>query len=346
MGSHRHTPPPGFGRGARVTVLTAAAASAAAMTALPAGADPREPTAASVSERVDRLYTQAEQATEQYNATAETVADLREQVDQAQDQVARGQEKVNRLRGALGSLAGAQYRSAGVDPAVTLLLATDPDGYLDKAATLNRIGSRQIGELRDLRTAQRLLNTRRDRATDRLAELEDEREKLSKHRKTVQGKLAAAQRLLNTMSAQERREREERERASRQAARPAATATGVAAGASGRAGAALAAAQTAVGSPYGWGQAGPHAFDCSGLTQWAYGRAGVSIPRTSQAQAHAGQRVPLAQARPGDLVLYRGDASHVAIYAGGGQVIHAPYPGAQVRYDPVNMMPVSAVTRP
>lgn len=79
---------------------------------------------------------------------------------------------------------------------------------------------------------------------------------------------------------------------------------------------------------------------------WAYRQAGVGLPRTSQAQLNAGHHVPLGQARPGDLVIYRGDASHVAMYVGDGQVIHAPYPGARVRYDPVAMLPISAVTRP
>ncbi|MBU3870736.1 C40 family peptidase, partial [Streptomyces sp. 4503] len=114
---------------------------------------------------------------------------------------------------------------------------------------------------------------------------------------------------------------------------------------SGRAAAAFGAARAALGLPYAWGHAGPTAFDCSGLTQWAYAHAGVAIPRTSQAQAHAGQPVALSQARPGDLVVYRSDASHVAMYAGNGQVIHAPYPGARVRYDPVDMLPISSITR-
>jgi cell wall-associated NlpC family hydrolase len=94
-----------------------------------------------------------------------------------------------------------------------------------------------------------------------------------------------------------------------------------------------------------WGANGPSGFDCSGLVQWSYAQAGISLPRTSQAQRHAGHQVPLSQARPGDLVVYRSDASHVGLYAGNGQVIHAPYPGAPVRYDPVGMMPVSSVTR-
>ncbi|NEC07563.1 C40 family peptidase, partial [Streptomyces sp. SID7909] len=96
---------------------------------------------------------------------------------------------------------------------------------------------------------------------------------------------------------------------------------------------------------YVWGANGPSGFDCSGLMQWAWAQAGVSLPRTSQAQRYAGHMVPLSEARPGDLVAYRADASHIAMYVGNGQVIHAPYPGAPVRYDPVGMMPVSSVTR-
>ncbi|MDX6332626.1 MAG: peptidoglycan DL-endopeptidase CwlO, partial [Streptomycetaceae bacterium] len=108
----------------------------------------------------------------------------------------------------------------------------------------------------------------------------------------------------------------------------------------------VAAARAAVGAPYAWGSTGPSAFDCSGLMVWSYRHAGVALPRTSQAQLGAGQHVPLGQARPGDLVIYRNDASHVGMYVGGGQVVHAPYPGARVRYDPVGMMPIAAVTRP
>ncbi|MCL2733320.1 MAG: C40 family peptidase, partial [Actinomycetia bacterium] len=101
-----------------------------------------------------------------------------------------------------------------------------------------------------------------------------------------------------------------------------------------------------LGAPYVWGATGPNAFDCSGLMLYAYRQAGIALPRTSQEQMNAGQRVPLDGIRPGDLVIYRADASHVAMYVGGGMVIHAPYPGARVRYDPIGMMPVTAVTRP
>ncbi|NGO68112.1 hypothetical protein G5C65_07060 [Streptomyces sp. SB3404] len=344
--------------------MLSAAAGAAAALAPSAGAapadDPERPSKAGVADvntRVDKLFEQAEGATEKYNATAERTGKLREQVEQVQDRVARGQGKVNRMRDALSALAGAQYRSGGIDPTVQLMLTEDPDGYLDKAATLDRISSRQLLELRRLQSAQRDLKQQREQAAEKLAGLERHTRKLKGQKRTVQRKLGAAQRLLNQLTP---KERAERERAARGGDRDKAPqgggqgADGEAGGssdtgssaASGRAAAAVAAAKSVVGRPYSWGAAGPSAFDCSGLTQWAYGQAGTSIPRTSQGQRTAGQQVPLSQAQPGDLVTYRDDASHVGIYTGNGQVVHAPYPGAQVRYDPVGMMPVSAVTRP
>ena len=87
------------------------------------------------------------------------------------------------------------------------------------------------------------------------------------------------------------------------------------------------AARAAIGKPYIWGANGPSGFDCSGLMQWSYARAGVGLPRTSQEQRYAGHQVPLSEAKPGDLVAYRHDASHIAMYVGNGQVVHAPYPG-------------------
>lgn len=343
--SHRHTPSPGIGRGARATVLTVAAGAAVAMTAAPVGAEPGPPSAESVSAQVGRLHTQAERATEKYNATEEKVGELRGQIERAQDRAARGQAAVNRMRAGLASLAGAQYRSGGVDPTVALMLDTDPEGYLDKAATLDRIGFRQSRRLGELQRTQRSLAQQRTEASGKLADLEHHSKELQRHKKEVQRKLSAARKLLNRLTPEEQAERD---RASRSGQRPGGPlpVPSTDGGVSGRASAAVAAARGAVGRPYVWGAAGPAAFDCAGLTQWAYAQAGVSVPRTSQGQAHAGQRVPLAQAQPGDLVVYRSDASHVAMYVGNGQVVHAPYPGAQVRYDPVGMMPVSAVSRP
>ena len=77
-----------------------------------------------------------------------------------------------------------------------------------------------------------------------------------------------------------------------------------------------------LGKRYTPGAAGPNAFDCSGLTSWAWSQAGVSIPRTSGGQAGL-PSVPLSELQPGDLVTYYSPVSHVAMYIGNGQVVHA-----------------------
>lgn len=355
MGSHRRLAPSGFVRGAGTaraafTVLSAAAAVLGALPAGPALADPHDGARA----EVDRLYQEAEKATEAYDKADERAGLLRRQVHDSQDRIARQQQRVNTLRESLGSLAGAQYRSGGLDPSLALLFADDPADYLDKATTLDRIGAHQAGELRNLRQALRELAQERAEATRALTELEKARRAVVAHKRTVEQKLARARTLLNSLSPTEREAYDRASRSSRDDLLPGVSGVPGVSGLSGldggpaasaRAAAAVAAARSALGRPYVWGANGPSGFDCSGLMQWAYAQAGVHLPRTSQEQRHAGRQIPLSQARPGDLVVYRSDAGHVAMYVGHGRVIHAPHPGAAVRYDPVGMMPISSVTR-
>ncbi len=107
----------------------------------------------------------------------------------------------------------------------------------------------------------------------------------------------------------------------------------------------VAAVRSKIGSPYGWGAAGPHAFDCSGLTSWAYAQAGKSIPRTSSAQAAAGKPVAISDLQPGDIVAYYGGASHVAIYVGNGKIIDSLNSGSTVAERPLNYMPIHSAVR-
>lgn len=85
------------------------------------------------------------------------------------------------------------------------------------------------------------------------------------------------------------------------------------------------AAHSQLGVPYVWGGSTPNVgLDCSGLTQWCYAQAGISIPRYSEDQATGGTKIPLSEARPGDILWRPG---HVAIYIGGDQYIHEPQTG-------------------
>ncbi|UCM87418.1 C40 family peptidase [Streptomyces marincola] len=353
MVSQRRNVPACPRRVAKATVLSAAATAAAVMSAVPVLAEPGAPPAdsAAAAREVDRLFAEVERAVDRYNGTAERVDALRDVLERRQGRVARSQEAVNAKRRALGSAAAAEYRVGGFEPTLTLMLSDSPETYLDRAAVFDRLGTRRAAELRDLLAAQRVLDQRREEAEEQLAELTEEQARLARDKRAVQTRLAAARRLYERLDDAERAARERADRAAERRspgadAETRAAAPAPASAVSSRAAAAVAAARGAVGLPYGWGQAGPDAFDCSGLIQWAWGRAGVALPRTSQAQAGAGRRVALSQARPGDIVVYRADASHVAMYVGGGQMVHAPYPGARVRYEAVDVMPVSSVVRP
>lgn len=95
------------------------------------------------------------------------------------------------------------------------------------------------------------------------------------------------------------------------------------------AGTAVAAAMSVIGTQYVWGSANPSVgFDCSGLTSWAWAQAGVYIPHSSAAQYSSLPHVPLGSVQPGDLIFYYSPISHVALYIGGGQIVHATHPGA------------------
>jgi cell wall-associated NlpC family hydrolase len=101
-----------------------------------------------------------------------------------------------------------------------------------------------------------------------------------------------------------------------------------------------------LGKPYEWGAEGPESFDCSGLTSQAWAAAGTPIPRTSQEQWKRLQRIGLDELRPGDLVVYFEEATHVALYLGDGQVVQAPRPGAKVKASPIAANPVLGAVRP
>ncbi|MFI2234780.1 C40 family peptidase [Streptomyces chrestomyceticus] len=342
MASHRRPKQPSR---TRVTVLTATAAAAVALSSQAAHADPK-PKKEDVKSEVDKLYEQAEQATEKYNGAKEDQEKLQKEVDALQDKVARGQGELNELRKGLGAVASGQYRSGSIDPSVQLFLSGDPDTYLDKAATLDQLSGKQAEQLKTIADKQRRLAQERAEAAGKIKDLSDTRKALGDKKDEIKGKLAKAQELLNTLTAKEKEElRKEEEkkqgqsegRSSRGNERPD---LGNDVPASQRGAAALAAAASKIGSPYVWGATGPSSFDCSGLTSWAYQQAGQGLPRTSQAQANAGTRIGSQSAlKPGDLVLFYGDLHHIGLYAGNGQVLHAPKPGASVRYESINNMP-------
>lgn len=116
---------------------------------------------------------------------------------------------------------------------------------------------------------------------------------------------------------------------------------------SGRAGIAVRAAYSVLGTPYvAFANHPSVGFDCSGLTQWAWAQAGVSLPHYSRAQYNSLPKVPQSQVQPGDLIFFYSPISHVGMYVGGGMMIDSPHTGATVRLKAVRWGAVVGVSRP
>ncbi|MFC8621286.1 C40 family peptidase [Streptomyces anulatus] len=187
----------------------------------------------------------------------------------------------------------------------------------------------------------------------RLAELERKKEAEAKEKAA---KLAARQ----AAEAKERAEAEEkaREEASKESGDGSGTGSGTGtdpgsgtgsgtdSGYAAKAEKVLAFARAQIGKPYVWGASGPSSYDCSGLTQAAWREAGVTLPRTTWDQVEVGTRVATSDLKPGDLVFFYDDISHVGIYKGDGMMIHAPKPGANVREESIYYMPIYGSVRP
>ncbi|WP_031012229.1 C40 family peptidase [Streptomyces sp. NRRL F-5727] len=373
MAAHRKPRPSSLGRPAARTAATLALASAATATLFEGAghADPARPdrTPAQVRAEVDRLYQEAEAATERYNGAKEKADAARTSFDELRDEAARRTERLNTARRSLGAVAAAQYRSGGLDPAVQLALTSDPDQYLERAALAEKAGDRQAATVTAVRRELAALAQLRAESAGRLTALRDHEAELRRQKATVLGKLTAARELLARLTAEERA-RYEAAVAARTTAPATTTATArpgtpgtVTAGGStaradrasgdrapvaapaGRASAAISFARAQLGKPYVWGATGPSGYDCSGLTQAAWRAAGVSLPRTTYTQINAGRRVSRSELAPGDLVFFYSGISHVGLYIGGGQMIHAPRPGAPIRIAPIDEMPFAGATR-
>lgn len=333
------------------TAATIALAGAATATGFD-GIGHAEPqlTPAQVKAKVDQLYQEAESATEKYNGAKEKAEAAETRLDSLRDEAARRTEQLNEERDALGSMAAAQYRGGGLDPAMQLALTDDPDRYLDSAEFAERAGNRQAASVANVRRQLREIEQLRGAAHIELASLKSRQAELKRHKKTITGKLGAARRLMSQLPAGERALiGAEGNRASRAtaSAREELTSPDAAttAAPNSRAAAAVSYAYTKLGSPYVWGATGPDAFDCSGLIQAAYRSAGISLPRTTYAQIDAGRRVSRSELLPGDLVFFYSGISHVGMYIGNGQMIHAPNPSAPVRVAPIDQMPFAGATR-
>jgi cell wall-associated NlpC family hydrolase len=336
----------------RLTVrgFAAVVAGALALTLLPgtASADPSQATLEARRE-LARINTQVEVAAEHWNAAQIALDAARRGAARAQARVAERELALREAQGGLGALISSVYRTGGsVDPVLQLMTTATPGTFLDRAASLDSVARNRSDQLRAIKAARLAYERERDLAREQVARANAIAADMAKTKAGIEKALARQSALVARLeSADARRERLAREAAARRAAqlararalaaqrasrsRYASRYTGPA---SGRAAVAVAEAYRQLGKPYRWGAAGPDSFDCSGLTMWAWGRAGVALPHNSGAQYGQGRHVSQSELQPGDLVFFGSPIHHVGIYVGGGNMINAPETGDVVKVAP------------
>lgn len=333
-----------------------------------AAPDPRIP---QVQERVGRLYHQAEVAAERWNTGREELVDARAGLRTLRTDLAAQERRVTRLRDQVGAMVALQVQSSPMSTASQLLIADDPDSFLAGLAAVQSYSDQQAVLVDSLHQEEERLVFQQEQMSAQVAAIAVDVAALHQAKAEVDAKAAEAKALLGRLEAA-RRQRVRARIAAAEAAEAAAAAQAQAATtvaptspsssapsssaprssapqpptstqASGSAQAAVNYAIAQVGEAYVYGSAGPSSWDCSGLTMMAWGAGGVSLPHSSTMQSGMGTAVPMSSLQPGDLVFYYAPISHVGMYIGNGQLVHAPNPSSSVEIVPVDSMPIAAI---
>lgn len=314
-------------------LVALALASFALVSTSPAQAEPKIDV---VKKKVDRLFHQAEIASERYNTARVRMADSKKQLEALDADLAAQQRRVDALRGDVATLVVSQYQGQALSTASEVALADNPNAFLDNLSAVTSYNSQRAEVLDSFSVELDRLELRKAAVREETAALAKANKELERQKAAIDKSAAAAKAELDKLEADARAKLLAGDFSGPLPNVPA----------SGRAAAAIKYAMAQVGKRYVYGAAGPNSFDCSGLTMRAWGSAGVGLAHSSRAQIGQGARVSRDALQPGDLVFYYSPISHVGIYIGGGMIVHAANPGAGVRISPVGSMPYSGAVRP
>jgi cell wall-associated NlpC family hydrolase len=361
----------------RRVLLTLVAAGGVVLAPLPALAAPEQPTtsqeaAALVAARGHDL----EVVTEQFNDAREALTTKQAEAEQARQQVQVAEAAVTAARDQVRQVARSAYTGDQLSTLQAMLSSTSADEMLDRVGTLGTIADHnnevlaaaqdateqaaaaEAAATKATADAQTLVDQVAAQQADlntQIAEYKAEYDRLSAEEKAraeaeakaaaeAAARAAAADAAARASQAASRAERTQSSSAgsssagSSSASAAAAAPAAVAPAAGGAAATAVSTALAQQGKPYVWAAAGPSSFDCSGLVQYAYAAAGISLPHSSSAQARMGTAVTRAQLQPGDLIAFYSPVSHIGIYIGNGQMVHAPTSGDVVKVASIDVM--------
>jgi cell wall-associated NlpC family hydrolase len=320
--------------------LGAAASACVTLVALPGSAS-AEPNVAQVTQLVATASHQLEVVSEQVNQARVELSSQQAAAGRADRSATQAQARYAAMRGQVRQIARAAYTTGDVSRLDVMLTSKSPGDLLSQMGTLDAIAGHQADVLRQTsQTAREAQHARA--AADRAAG------KAKKTLDTVTAKQAQLKAQIADYKAEYARlTAVQRQVVSRQVAgtavqAPPAAAAVMAAPVAASSQAARIAVQTAlaqVGKPYVWGASGPNAYDCSGLTMYSYAAAGVALPHSSSAQSGMGIPVSRDQLQPGDLVFFYSPVSHVGMYIGNGQMVHASTSGTPVQVVSLDSMP-------
>lgn len=247
------------------------------------------------------------------------------------EQTARAQEE--QFRGEVDDLASASFQGARFNKVSALLTGDSPEDFLERASALSVLAAdseqaltKYTGAVTTAEEARKAAEDAQRRAAEAKASAEKLTAEITKKRDDLQKQIAEVEQAKQRLTAKENQELQ------------GPSDDGVYLAPPGAAGIAMQTALDQRGDPYVWGAEGPNAFDCSGLVLYAYRAAGVSLPHSSRAQYGYGKSVSQSELQPGDLLFYGSSAStihHVAMYIGGGRIVHASTSGVPVKTDTI-----------
>ena len=317
--------------------LLAGASATLTVTLIPgsAAADPGD---ASTSAEAARLVAEAshelEVVTEEFNEAREVLRQQRAEVREAEEAAAVADAQLGALDDQMRLLARSAYTGEGMTVStLDLMLESDSaDDFLSSLGTLDAIAGHTDQVLAEVAVAADEAKVAEAEAEAAAAEAQSTLAGIRDRQSDLQARIADFEEQYEALSAAEQTQVDQAHGGTAVATPAPAAAAGPAAQV------AVDTAMAQIGDPYVWAAAGPDAFDCSGLTQYAYAAAGVSLPHSSSMQSQMGTPVSRSELQPGDLVFFYSPVSHVGMYIGNGQMVHASTSGTPVQVASLDSM--------